>query len=52
MSDYRKETYTADDEELKCGRCDHFGNDFDCCNLCGSEHGWNGYNRTDLVPLN
>lgn len=23
MSDYIKETYTADDEEPKCGRCDY-----------------------------
>lgn len=52
MSDYIKETYTADDEEPKCGRCDYFSDGFDCCGSCGAEHGWYGYKRTELVPLN
>lgn len=52
MSDYVNKTYTVDDEEPKCGRCNHFGDDFDCCEHCGAEHGWNGYERTELVTTN
>ena len=40
-------TYTADDEEPKCGRCDYFSDGFDCCGSCGAEHGWYGYRRTE-----
>lgn len=42
-----KSVYTADDEEPKCGRCDYFAGGFDCDNLCGAKHGWNGYTRTE-----
>ena len=45
-------TYTADDEEPKCGRCDYFSGGFDCCGLCGAEHGWYGYSRTELAKEN
>lgn len=39
-------TYTADDEEPKCQRCDRFSGDYDCCNMCGPKRGWYGYCRT------
>lgn len=51
MDDFGKVTYTADNEEPECGRCDHFGDDFDCCSSCGSEHGWYGYIRTELEEV-
>lgn len=47
---------TADDESPDCGCCDHFdewvitdefGNKHDgCCECCGPEHCWAGYQRT------
>lgn len=40
-------TYTADDEDPKCGRCDYFVDGFDCSGSCGAEHGWYGYSRTE-----
>lgn len=40
--------FTADDEEPECGQCDHIC-DFDCENLCGTEHGWWGYERTEII---
>jgi hypothetical protein len=51
ISNYRKIIYTADDEEPKCGRCDHFSGDFDCCGSCGAKHGWYGYTRTKLEKI-
>ena len=51
VSDYRKVTYTADDEEPKCRRCDYFSDGFDCCGSCGAEHGWYGYTRTKLEEI-
>lgn len=44
--------YTADDEEPKCNCCDHICDDFACNKLCGPEHFWNGYERTELVKEN
>lgn len=38
-------TYTADDEEPVCSRCDNFDKT-ECYAFCGSEHGWWGYRRT------
>lgn len=43
--------YTANDEEPNCLRCDHVCDRYDCCNLCGSEHWWNGYIRTERVLI-
>lgn len=39
-------TYTADDEEPSCRRCEHI-NDSDkwCAENCGGANGWNGYLR-------
>lgn len=43
--------YTANDEMPECGQCDHFdGSDgFDCVKMCGPEHGWFGYRRSEWV---
>lgn len=35
-------TYTANDEEPNCIRCDHCCDKYDCCNMCGEKHGWFG----------
>lgn len=51
-SNYIKVTYTVDDEEPECGKCDHFGDDFDCFTFCGSKHCWSGYIREELEELN
>ena len=40
---------TADDEEPKCNRCDHFCGDFDCESQCGAVHGWYGYQRMETI---
>lgn len=39
--------YTADDETPSCGHCDYITGGLDCCALCGPEHGWGGYLRTE-----
>lgn len=44
-----EQIYTAEDEMPDCGRCDHCGDDFDCCGSCGPEHGWYGYVRTERI---
>ena len=54
-----KISYTADDEEPDCMKCDHVcgwilidnkGQKHDnCAEHCGAEHGWNGYKRTEEV---
>ena len=42
-------TYTADSEEPDCGRCDHIcDSDKYCIKNCGAEHGWSGYERTEI----
>lgn len=43
--------YTADDDMPDCGRCDHVCDDFKCCDWCGSEHGWWGYRRTEVIDI-
>jgi len=43
--------YTVDDEDPNCGRCDHVCDGFDCCGMCGPEHGWFGYSRTEREEL-
>lgn len=45
----RKVVCTADDEMPKCGRCDHFCDDYDCSEYCGAEHAWHGYERAVYV---
>lgn len=40
-------TYTADEEQPDCNRCEHVCEDYDCDNMCGPEHGWNGYERIE-----
>ena len=43
-------TYTADDEEPKCGRCDNIQESYIFCREnCGSAHGRNGYRRTERL---
>lgn len=42
-----KYIYTADDEYPDCGMCDNVNaSDEFCIRLCGSDRGWNGYQRT------
>ena len=42
--------YTADDEMPNCCQCDHvFDYEFNCEKLCGPEHGWWGYRRTERM---
>lgn len=41
--------YTADDENPDCIRCDHCCDDYNCSDLCGPEHGWYGYMRTEYL---
>ena len=41
MDDFRKVTYTADDEDPECGRCDYFNDGFDCCGSCVSPNFFN-----------
>ena len=43
--------YTANDEIPECGRCDQFDGSYGlkCKEWCGSEHGWLGYIRTEMV---
>lgn len=40
--------YTADDEQPDCNKCEYVFGDYDCENLCGAEHGWNGYRRIEV----
>ena len=44
--------YTADDEMPDCGHCDHAFDDFECGMLCGQNHGWWGYRRTEKIEQN
>ena len=40
-------TYTVDDEDAKCDRCDSADQPCKWCEAyCGPEHGWYGYRRT------
>lgn len=39
--------YTVEHEMPNCGRCDHACDGFRCEKLCGPEHGWWGYRRTE-----
>lgn len=42
--------YNADDEEPQCQKCDNFEiPDTFCMNNCGGGHGWNGYQRTEII---
>ena len=42
--------YNADDEEPLCGRCDYVCDSQSYCDTnCGSEHFWNGYERTEYL---
>ena len=43
-------TYTVEDEDAKCDRCDNAGMSCEwCVTNCGAEHAWNGYSRTEKV---
>lgn len=45
-----KVVYTADEEDPDCGRCDNIcESDKLCASICGPEHGWNGYCRTEMI---
>jgi hypothetical protein len=48
---YEYVTHTADDEMPYCHQCDHICTDFFCEKLCGPEHGWNGYIRTERIMV-
>lgn len=41
-------TYTADDEQPDCNRCEYVCGGYDCENMCGAKHGWNGYERIEV----
>lgn len=41
-------TYTADDEETDCNKCEYVCGGYDCENLCGAENCWNGYKRIEV----
>lgn len=41
--------YTVEDEMPDCGQCDHVCDNFNCEKLCGPEHGWWGYRRTERM---
>lgn len=43
--------YTVDDEEANCNRCDNMECEYLCIHNCGSEHGWNGYERIELINI-
>ena len=41
-------SYTADDEDPNCGRCDNADMSCAWCEKnCGAEHWWSGYRRTE-----
>ena len=41
-------TYTADDEEPSCNRCDHvLADDEWCMKHCGGANSWKRYRRTE-----
>lgn len=43
-------TFTADDENPDCGRCSHINDSEDLCvKLCGAEHGWSLYERSEYI---
>lgn len=43
-------TYTADDEEPQCNRCDNLDNsDKFCMKNCGGANWWKGYIRTESM---
>lgn len=43
-------TYTSDDEEPVCGRCNHVvDSDKWCMEQCGGANSWNGYERTEEI---
>lgn len=54
-----KITYTVNNEEPNCMQCDHVcgwvwadykGKTHDnCAEHCGAEHGWQGYQRTEVI---
>ena len=47
-----KNVYTAEHEEPNCMRCDHVCDSCEFCNEnCGSEHFWNGYQRTVIAMV-
>ena len=42
--------FTADDEEPKCGCCDHCWSDYKTfCEKCGPEYWWANYRRTEII---
>lgn len=50
--DMREEViYTADDEEPNCNRCDNIECAYLCIHRCGAEHGWYGYERSELIEI-
>lgn len=44
-------TFTADDEDPDCMMCDHCTGDYEVCNECGPQYGWNNYSRTENPEL-
>ena len=44
--------YSADDEDVDCGRCDNCTAEVDCSKFCGADHWWSGYRRTVNTQTN
>lgn len=48
-----KITFTADDEEPDCNRCDNMCESYEFCSkFCGANNWWNAYARTIFVNDN
>ena len=46
----RKYTFTVDEEDPMCERCDYINSsDYMCSKLCGPENWWNLYCRTEII---
>lgn len=46
---YNRYTYTADDEDPKCHRCDNCFGPQCICDECGPQFWWKNYIRTERI---